>query len=52
MIREMRATMAKLKIGKDRTPVVLCKLAKAEINGRVARRLLAASRLVAAKGAR
>jgi transposase len=47
MIREMRATMAKLKIRKDRTPVVLRKLAKAEINGRVARRLLAIANALA-----
>ena len=39
--------MAKLKIRKDRTPVVLRKLAKAEINGRVARRLLAIANALA-----
>ena len=39
--------MAKLKIRKDRTPVVLRKLAKAETNGRVARRLLAIANALA-----
>jgi hypothetical protein len=33
--------MGKLKIRKDRTPAMLRKLAKAEADGRVARRLLA-----------
>ena len=40
-IRETGAMMKKLKIRKDRTPAVLRKLAKAETDGRVARRLLA-----------
>jgi len=41
MIRDMRAAMQKLKIRKDRTPAMLRKLAKAESDVRVARRLLA-----------
>ena len=41
MIRDTGATMEKLKIRKDRTPAVLRKLAKAETDARVARRLLA-----------
>jgi transposase len=41
MIRETGPAMLKLKIRKDRTPAVLRKLAKAETDARVARRLLA-----------
>ena len=41
MIRDTGAAMEKLKIRKDRTPAVLRKLAKAETDVRVARRLLA-----------
>jgi transposase len=41
MIRETGPAMQKLKIRKDRTPAVLRKLAKAETDARVSRRLLA-----------
>jgi len=41
MIRETGSAMQKLKIRKDRTPRVLRRLAKAEPDARVARRLLA-----------
>jgi hypothetical protein len=41
MIRETGSAMQKLKIRKDRTPRVLRKLAKAEMDARIARRLLA-----------
>jgi putative transposase len=41
MIRETGPAMKKLKIRKDRTPAVLRKLAQAEPDARVARRLLA-----------
>jgi transposase len=41
MIRDTGAGMEKLKIRKDRTPAMLRKLAKAETDVRVARRLLA-----------
>ena len=41
MIRETGPAMQKLKMRRDRTPVALRKLAKAEPDARVARRLLA-----------
>jgi transposase len=41
MIRDARTTMTKLNIRKDRTPAVLRKLAKAEPDARISRRLLA-----------
>jgi len=46
MIRETGPAMLKLKIRKDRTPAVLRKLAKAEPDARVARRLLALANAV------